>query len=264
MYISEFKVKQGVGVRSQTKLTLPDSVDKSLSWQVFYATKVVRPQTQKDVAHLHGWYGSSIPKSEPFAPKKVVTGALSAQTMKYLKLNHVFDAPVASTSPQLTEVRRRPQYVYQGRVLLLGYRPDRVRPVEVICVGTFTYSDAQVELTDSWVLMKFGEAKIDPIGIRYITGTRYNPVSGEVIGTVEYDYFGGGTLPLPGSFVVITKLLRPANGSSRQRSVRGDSDMYAFWGREVSLWCSSEPTEVPSAQMLLYKFWGVTVPDSQK
>lgn len=264
MFISEFKVKQGVGVRSQTKLTLPDSVDKTLSWQVFYATKVVRPGTQKDVAHLHGWFGSSIPKSEPFAPKKVVTGALSAQTMKYLKLNHVFDAPVASTSPQLTEVRRRPQYVYQGRVLLLGYRPDRVRPVEVICVGTFTYSDAQVELTDSWVLMKFGEAKIDPIGVRYITGTRYNPVSGQVIGTVEYDYFGGGTLPLPGSFVVITKLLRPANGSSRQRSVHGDSDMYAFWGREVSLWCSSEPTEVPSAQMLLYKFWGVTVPDSQK
>lgn len=264
MFISEFKVKQGVGVRSQTELTLPDSVDKSLSWQVFYATKVVRPGTQKDVAHLYGWYGSSIPKSEPFAPKKVVTGALSAQTMKYLKLNHVFDDPVASTSPQLTEVRRRPQYVYQGRVLLLGYRPDRVRPVEVICVGTFTYSDAQVELTDSWVLMKFGEAKIDPIGIRYITGTRYNPVSGEVIGTVEYDYFGGGTLPLPGSFVVITKLLRPANGSSRQRSVRGDSDMYAFWGREVSLWCSSEPTEVPSVQMLLYKFWGVAVPDSQK
>lgn len=61
-----------------------------------------------------------------------------------------------------------------------------------------------------------------------------------------------------------TKLLRPANGSSRQRSVRGDSDMYAFWGREVSLWCSSEPTKVPSAQMLLYKFWGVSVPDSQK
>lgn len=264
MFISEFKVKQGVGVRSQTELTLPDSVDKSLSWQVFYATKVVRPGTQKDVAHLYGWYGLSIPKSEPFAPKKVVTGALSAQTMKYLKLNHVFDAPVASTSPQLTEVRRRPQYIYQGRVLLLGYRPDRVRPVEVICVGTFTYSDAQVELTDSWVLMKFGEAKIDPIGVRYITGTRYNPVSGQVIGTVEYDYFGGGTLPLPGSFVVITKLLRPANGSSRQRSVRGDSDMYAFWGREVSLWCSSEPTEVPSAQMLLYKFWGVSVPDSQK
>lgn len=264
MFISEFKVEHGVGVRSQTKLTLPDSVDKSLSWQVFYATKVVRPGTQKDVAHLYGWYGSSIPKSEPFAPKKVVTGALSAQTMKYLKLNHVFDEPVASTSPQLTEVRRRPQYVYQGRVLLLGYRSDRVRPVEVICVGTFTYSDAQVELTDSWVLMKFGEAMIDPIGVRYITGTRYNPVSGEVIGTVEYDYFGGGTLPLPGSFVVITKLLRPANGSSRQRSVRGDSDMYAFWGREVSLWCSSEPTEVPSAQMLLYKFWGVSVPDSQK
>lgn len=264
MYISEFKVKQGVGVRSQTELTLPDSVDKSLSWQVFYATKVVRPGTQKDVAHLYGWFGSSIPKSEPFTPKKVVTGALSSQTMKYLKLNHVFDEPVASTSPQLTEVRRRPQYIYQGRVLLLGYRLDRVRPVEVICVGTFTYSDAQVELTDSWVLMKFGEAKIDPIGIRYITGTRYNPVSGEVIGTVEYDYFGGGTLPLPGSFVVITKLLRPANGSSRQRSVRGDSDMYAFWGREVSLWCSSEPTEVPSAQMLLYKFWGVSVPDSQK
>ena len=166
MYISEFKVEHGVGVRSQTKLTLPDSVDKSLSWQVFYATKVVRPGTQKDVAHLHGWYGSSIPKSEPFAPKKVVTGALSSQTMKYLKLNHVFDAPVVSTSPQLTEVRRRPQYIYQGRVLLLGYRPDRVRPVEVICVGTFTYSDAQVELTDSWVLMKFGEAKIDPTGIR--------------------------------------------------------------------------------------------------
>ena len=264
MYISEFTVAHGVGVRSQTKLTLPDSVDKSLLWQVFYATKVVRPGTQKDVAHVHGWYGSSIPKNEPFAPKKVVTGALSAQTMKYLKRNHVFDAPVASTSPQLTQVRNRPQYVYQGRVLLLGYRPDRVRPVEVICVGTFTYSDAQVDLTDSWVLMKFGEAKIDPIGVRYITGTRYNPVSGQVIGTVEYDYFGGGTLPLPGSFVVITKLLRPANGSSRQRSVRGDSDMYAFWGREVSLWCSSEPTEVPSAQMLLYKFWGVTVPDSQK
>lgn len=264
MYISEFKVEHGVGVRSQTKLTLPDSVDKSLSWQVFYATKVVRPGTQKDVAHLYGWFGSSIPKSEPFTPKKVVTGALSSQTMKYLKLNHVFDEPVASTSPQLTEVRRRPQYIYQGRVLLLGYRLDRVRPVEVICVGTFTYSDAQVELTDSWVLMKFGEAKIDPIGVRYITGTRYNPVSGQVIGTVEYDYFGGGTLPLPGSFVVITKLLRPANGSSRQRSVRGDSDMYAFWGREVSLWCSSEPTEVPSAQMLLYKFWGVSVPDSQK
>lgn len=264
MYISEFKVEHGVGVRSQTKLTLPESVDKSLSWQVFYATKVVRPGTQKDVAHLYGWYGSSIPKSEPFAPKKVVTGALSAQTMKYLNRNRVFDAPVASTSPQLTKVRCRPQYVYQGRVLLLGYRPDRVRPVEVICVGKFTYSDAQVELTDSWVLMKFGEAKIDPIGIRYITGTRYNPVSGQVIGTVEYDYFGGGTLPLPGSFVVITKLLRPANGSSRQRSVRGDSDMYAFWGREVSLWCSTEPTEVPSAQMLLYKFWGVSVPDSQK
>lgn len=264
MYISEFKVEHGVGVRSQTKLTLPDSVDKSLSWQVFYATKVVRPGTQKDVAHLYGWYGSSIPQNEPFAPKKVVTGALSAQTMKYLNRNRVFDAPVASTSPQLTKVRCRPQYVYQGRVILLGYRPDRVRPVEVICVGTFTYSDAQVELTDSWVLMKFGEAMIDPIGIRYITGTRYNPVSGEVIGTVEYDYFGGGTLPLPGSFVVITKLLRPANGSSRQRSVRGDSDMYAFWGREVSLWCSSEPTEVPSAQMLLYKFWGVTVPDVQK
>ena len=264
MYISEFKVEHGVGVRSQTKLTLPDSVDKSLSWQVFYATKVVRPGTQKDVAHLYGWYGSSIPQNEPFAPKKVVTGALSAQTMKYLNRNRVFDAPVASTSPQLTKVRRRPQYVYQGRVLLLGYRPDRVRPVEVICVGTFTYSDAQVELTDSWVLMKFGEAMIDPIGIRYITGTRYNPVSGEVIGTVEYDFFGGGTLPLPGSFVVITKLLRPANGSSRPRSVRGDSDMYAFWGREVSLWCSSEPTEVPSAQMLLYKFWGVSVPDSQK
>lgn len=264
MYISEFKVEHGVGVRSQTKLTLPDSVDKSLSWQVFYATKVVRPGTQKDVAHLHGWYGSSIPQNEPFAPKKVVTGALSAQTMKYLNRNRVFDAPVASTSPQLTQVRNRPQYVYQGRVLLLGYRPDRVRPVEVICVGTFTYSDAQVELTDSWVLMKFGEAKVDPTGVRYITGTRYNPVSGEVIGTVEYDYFGGGTLPLPGSFVVITKLLRPANGSSRQRSVRGDADMYAFWGREVSLWCSSEPTEVPSAQMLLYKFWGVTVPDSQK
>lgn len=264
MYISEFKVEYGVGVRSQTKLTLPDSVDKSLSWQVFYATKVVRPGTQKDVAHLYGWYGSSIPQNEPFAPRKVVTGALSAQTMKYLNRNRVFDAPVASTSPQLTEVRRRPQYVYQGRVLLLGYRQDRVRPVEVICVGTFTYSDAQVELTDSWVLMKFGEAKIDPTGVCYITGTRYNPVSGQVIGTVEYDYFGGGTLPLPGSFVVITKLLRPANGSSRQRSVRGDSDMYAFWGREVSLWCSSEPTEVPSAQMLLYKFWGVTVPDSQK
>lgn len=264
MYISEFKVEHGVGVRSQTKLTLPDSVDKSLSWQVFYATKVVRPGTQKDVAHLYGWYGSSIPQNEPFAPKKVVTGALSAQTMKYLNRNRVFDAPVASTSPQLTKVRCRPQYVYQGRVLLLGYRPDRVRPVEVICVGTFTYSDAQVELTDSWVLMKFGEAKVDPTGVRYINGTRYNPVSGEVIGTVEYDYFGGGTLPLPGSFVVITKLLRPANGSSRQRSVRGDSDMYAFWGREVSLWCSSEPTEVPSAQMLLYKFWGVSVPDSQK
>lgn len=264
MYISEFKVEHGVGVRSQTKLTLPDSVDKSLSWQVFYATKVVRPGTQKDVAHLYGWYGSSIPQNEPFAPKKVVTGALSAQTMKYLNRNRVFDAPVASTSPQLTKVRCRPQYVYQGRVLLLGYRSDRVRPVEVICVGTFTYSDAQVELTDSWVLMKFGEAMIDPIGIRYITGTRYNPVSGEVIGTVEYDYFGGGTLPLPGSFVVITKLLRPVNGSSRPRSVRGDSDMYAFWGREVSLWCSSEPTEVPSAQMLLYKFWGVSVPDSQK
>ena len=264
MFISEFKVEHGVGVRSQTKLTLPDSVDKSLSWQVFYATKVVRPGTQKDVAHLYGWFGSSIPKSEPFTPKKVVTGALSSQTMKYLKLNHIFDEPVASTSPQLTEVRRRPQYVYQGRVLLLGYRLDRVRPVEVICVGTFTYSDAQVELTDSWVLMKFGEAKTDPTGIRYITGTRYNPVSGEVIGTVEYDYFGGGTLPLPGSFVVITKLLRPANGSSRQRSVRGDSDMYAFWGREVSLWCSSEPTEVLSAQMLLYKFWRVVVPDSQK
>lgn len=264
MYISEFKVEHGVGVRSQTELTLPDSVDKSLSWQVFYATKVVRPGTQKDVAHLYGWYGSSIPQNEPFAPKKVVTGALSAQTMKYLNRNRVFDAPVASTSPQLTEVRRRPQYVYQGRVLLLGYRPDRVRPVEVICVGTFTYSDAQVELTDSWVLMKFGEAIIDPTGVRYITGTRYNPVSGQVIGTVEYDYFGGGTLPLPGSFVVITKLLRPANGSSRPRSVRGDSDMYAFWGREVSLWCSSEPTEVPSAQMLLYKFWGVAVPDSQK
>lgn len=264
MFISEFKVEHGVGVRSQTKLTLPDSVDKSLSWQVFYATKVVRPGTQKDIAHLHGWFGSSIPKSEPFAPKKVVTGALSSQTMKYLKMNHVFDAPVASTSPQLTEVRRRPQYIYQGRVLLLGYRSDRVRPVEVICVGTFTYSAAQVELTDSWVLMKFGEAMIDPTGVRYITGTRYNPVSGEVIGTVEYDYFGGGTLPPPGSFVVITKLLRPANGSSRPRSVRGDSDMYAFWGREVSLWCSSEPTEVPSAQMLLYKFWGVSVPDSQK
>ena len=264
MYISEFKVEHGVGVRSQTKLTLPDSVDKSLSWQVFYATKVVRPGTQKDVAHLYGWYGSSIPQNEPFAPKKVVTGALSAQTMKYLNRNRVFDAPVASTSPQLTKVRCRPQYVYQGRVLLLGYRPDRVRPVEVICVGTFTYSDAQVELTDSWVLMKFGEAKVDTTGFRYITGTRYNPVSGEVIGTVEYDYFGGGTLPLPGSFVVITKLLRPANGSSRQRSVRGDSDMYAFWGREVSLWCSSEPTEVPSEQMLLYKFWGVSVPDSQK
>lgn len=264
MFTSEFTVAHGVGVRSQTELVLPDSVDTSLSWQVFYATKVVRPGTQKDVAHLYGWFGSSIPKSEPFTPKKVVTGALSSQTMKYLKLNHVFDEPVASTSPQLTEVRRRPQYIYQGRVLLLGYRLDRVRPVEVICVGTFTYSDAQVELTDSWVLMKFGEAKIDPIGIRYITGTRYNPVSGEVIGTVEYDYFGGGTLPLPGSFVVITKLLRPANGSSRQRSVRGDSDMYAFWGREVSLWCSSEPTEVPSAQMLLYKFWGVSVPDSQK
>lgn len=264
MYISEFKVEHGVGVRSQTKLTLPDSVDKSLSWQVFYATKVVRPGTQKDVAHLYGWYGSSIPQNEPFAPKKVVTGALSAQTMKYLNRNRVFDAPVASTSPQLTKVRCRPQYVYQGRVLLLGYRPDRVRPVEVICVGTFTYSDAQVELTDSWVLMKFREAMIDPTGVRYITGTRYNPVSGEVIGTVEYDYFGGGTLPLPGSFVVLTKLLRPANGSSRPRSVRGDSDMYAFWGREVSLWCSSEPTEVPSAQMLLYKFWGVSVPDSQK
>lgn len=264
MYISEFKVEHGVGVRSQTKLTLPDSVDKSLSWQVFYATKVVRPGTQKDVAHLYGWYGSSIPQNEPFAPKKVVTGALSAQTMKYLNRNRVFDAPVASTSPQLTKVRCRPQYIYQGRVLLLGYRLDRVRPVEVICVGMFTYSAAQVELTDSWVLMKFGEAKIDPVGIRYITGTRYNPVSGQVIGTVEYDYFGGGTLPLPGSFVVITKLLRPANGSSRQRSVRGDSDMYAFWGREVSLWCSSEPTEVPSAQMLLYKFWGVSVPDSQK
>lgn len=264
MFTSEFTVAHGVGVRSQTELVLPDSVDTSLSWQVFYATKVVRPQTQKDVAHLYGWFGSSIPKSEPFAPKKVVTGALSAQTMKYLNRNRVFDAPVASTSPQLTKVRCRPQYVYQGRVLLLGYRPDRVRPVEVICVGTFTYSDAQVELTDSWVLMKFGEAKIDPTGIHYITGTRYNPVSGEVIGTVEYDYFGGGTLPLPGSFVVITKLLRPANGSSRQRSVRGDSDMYAFWGREVSLWCSSEPTEVPSAQMLLYKFWGVSVPDSQK
>ena len=264
MFTSEFTVAHGVGVRSQTELVLPDSVDTSLSWQVFYATKVVRPQTQKDVAHLYGWYGSSIPQNEPFAPKKVVTGALSAQTMKYLNRNRVFDAPVASTSPQLTEVRRRPQYVYQGRVLLLGYRLDRVRPVEVICVGTFTYSDAQVELTDSWVLMKFGEAMIDPIGIHYITGTRYNPVSGEVIGTVEYDYFGGGTLPLPGSFVVITKLLRPANGSSRQRSVRGDSDMYAFWGREVSLWCSSEPTEVPSAQMLLYKFWGVSVPDSQK
>lgn len=264
MYTSEITVEHGVGVRSQTELILPDFVDKSLSWQVFYATKVVRPGTQKAVAHLYGWYGSSIPKNEPFAPKKVVTGALSAQTMKYLKLNHVFDAPVASTSPQLTEVRRRPQYIYQGRVLLLGYRPDRVRPVEVICVGTFTYSDAQVELTDSWVLMKFGEAMIDPTGVRYITGTRYNPVSGQVIGTVEYDYFGGGTLPLPGSFVVITKLLRPANGSSRQRSVRGDSDMYAFWGREVSLWCSSEPTEVPSAQMLLYKFWGVSVPDSQK
>lgn len=264
MFTSEFTVAHGVGVRSQTELVLPDSVDTSLSWQVFYATKVVRPGTQKDVAHLYGWFGSSIPKSEPFTPKKVVTGALSSQTMKYLKLNHVFDEPVASTSPQLTEVRRRPQYIYQGRVLLLGYRLDRVRPVEVICVGTFTYSDAQVELTDSWVLMKFGEAKIDPIGIRYITGTRYNPVSGEVIGTVEYDYFGGGTLPLPGSFVVITKLLRPANGSSRPRSVRGDSDMYAFWGREVSLWCSSEPTEVPSAQMLLYKFWCVSVPDSQK
>lgn len=264
MFTSEFTVAHGVGVRSQTELVLPDSVDTSLSWQVFYATKVVRPGTQKDVAHLYGWFGSSIPKSEPFTPKKVVTGALSSQTMKYLKLNHVFDEPVASTSPQLTEVRRRPQYIYQGRVLLLGYRLDRVRPVEVICVGTFTYSDAQVELTDSWVLMKFGEAKIDPIGIRYITGTRYNPVSGKVIGTVEYDYFGGGTLPLPGSFVVITKLLRPANGSSRQRSVRGDSDMYAFWGREVSLWCSSEPTEVPSAQMLLYKFWRVVVPDSQK
>ena len=264
MFTLEFTVAHGVGVRSQTELVLPDSVDTSLSWQVFYATKVVRPQTQKDVAHLYGWYGSSIPQNEPFAPKKVVTGALSAQTMKYLNRNRVFDAPVASTSPQLTKVRCRPQYVYQGRVLLLGYRPDRVRPVEVICVGTFTYSDAQVELTDSWVLMKFGEAKIDPMGVRYITGTRYNPVSGEVIGTVEYDYFGGGTLPLPGSFVVITKLLRPANGSSRQRSVRGDSDMYAFWGREVSLWCSSEPTEVLSAQMLLYKFWGVSVPDSQK
>lgn len=264
MFTSEFTVAHGVGVRSQTELVLPDSVDTSLSWQVFYATKVVCPGTQKDVAHLYGWFGSSIPKNEPFAPKKVVTGALSAQTMKYLKRNHVFDAPVASTSPQLTKVRCRPQYVYQGRVLLLGYRPDRVRPVEVICVGTFTYSDAQVELADSWVLMKFGEACKDPkTGVWFIRGTRLNPVSGKILGTVEYDYFGGDALPLPGSYVVITKTCRPMSGGSRPRSVQS-KDVYAFWGLEVSLWCSSESTEVPSAQMLLYKFWNVSVPDSQK
>lgn len=264
MFTSEFTVAHGVGVRSQTELVLPDSVDTSLSWQVFYATKVVRPQTQKDVAHLYGWYGSSIPQNEPFAPKKVVTGALSAQTMKYLNRNRVFDAPVASTSPQLTKVRCRPQYVYQGRVLLLGYRLDRVRPVEVICVGTFMYSDAQVELTDSWVLMKFEKAEKDPkTGVWFITGTRFNPVSGKVLGTVEYDYFGGEALPLPGSYVAITKTCRPMSGGSRPRSVQS-KDVHALWGREVSLWCSSEPTEVPSAQMLLYKFWRVVVPDSQK
>ena len=264
MYTSEFTVKPGVGVQAKTELILPDSVDTSLSWQVFYATKVECPATQKDVAHLYGWYGSSIPKSEPFAPKKVVTGALSAQTMKYLKLNHVFDDPVASTSPRLTQVRKRPQYIFQGRVLLLGYRPDRVRPVEVICVGTFIYSAAQVELTDSWVLMKFEKAEKDPkTGVWFITGTRFNPVSGKVLGTVEYDYFGGEALPLPGSYVAITKTCRPMSGGSRPRSVQS-KDVHALWGREVSLWSSSKPTEVPSAQMLLYKFWRVVVPDSQK